>query len=325
MSGDGDYYEVLGVGRDASPEEIKKAYRKLAREYHPDINKDPGAEKRFKEITEANEVLSDPGMRKRYDTFGADFRRIPEDVDPEEWMAAQRMRERASTGGAGSSSGWQSTGWQPGGSQAGMDEEAMADFLSDLFGQQARSSRRWGPVPGADQRSGITLTVEDAFSGGLRSLTMAGPTGERTIQVNIPAGVTNGQTIRLPGQGARGTEGAPPGDLYLHVSIAPHPRYRLDGRDIEVDLPLTPWEAALGSTVPVEGPGGTAKVKVAPGTSSGKRLRLKGRGLPGSGSRPAGDLYARVEVQVPPELTDEERELYAKLAEISDFDPRSGG
>lgn len=316
MSGDGDYYEVLGVGRDADPGEIKKAYRRLAREFHPDINKDPGAEKRFKEITEANEVLSDPELRERYDAFGPEFRRVPEDVDPEEWKAAQRMRAQ---GGTGAGPG----GFYPGGSQAGMDEEAMADFLSDLFAQRGQSSRHWGPVPGADQRAGITLSVEDAFSGGRRSLTLPGPTGERTIQVNIPAGVTNGQTIRLPGQGGRGMQGAPAGDLYLHVTVAPHPRYRLDGRDIEVDLPLTPWEAALGATVPVEGPGGTAKVKVAPGTSSGKRLRLRGRGLPGTGSKPAGDLYAKVQVVVPTDPSDEERDLYEELAKVSDFDPRS--
>lgn len=308
-----DYYEVLGVARDATPEEIKRAYRKLARTHHPDINKDPDSERLFKEITEANEVLSDPSMRERYDTFGEDFRRIPDDVDPQEWLRAQRA------GGSrhGSGPGFQSAGWQ-----SGLDDEAMADFLSDLFAQQARSAHGWGPVPGADQRSGITLSVEDAFTGGRRSLTLAGPTGERTIQVNIPAGVTNGQTIRLSGQGGRGTEGAPAGDLYLHVTIAPHPRYRLEGRDIEVDLPLAPWEAVLGATVPVEGPGGTAKVKVSPGTSTGKRLRLSGRGLPGSGAAGNGDLYARVQVVVPEKITDDERRLYEELAELSDFEAR---
>ncbi len=322
-----DYYEVLGVAREATPEEIKRAYRKLARKHHPDINKDPDSERRFKEISEANEVLSDPKLRERYDTFGEDFRKIPEDVDPQEWMRAQQMRARAasqqrqgSRSGSeweGAGPGWQSTTWQSDG-----NDDAYADFLSDLFSQQAHASRMRGPVPGADQRSGITLSVEDAFAGGRRSLTLAGPTGERTIQVNIPSGVTSGQTIRLPGQGARGSEGAPAGDLYLNVTIAPHPRYRLDGRDIEVDLPLTPWEAALGETVAIEGPGGVTKVKVAPGTSSGKRLRLKGRGLPGPGADGAGDLYARVQVVVPEELSEDERHLYEQLADVSDFKAR---
>lgn len=312
-----DYYEILGVDRDATPEQIKSAYRKLARKHHPDINKDPDSERRFKEITEANEVLSDPDLRERYDTFGEDFRRIPDDVDPQQWLRAQRMREQAAAGGAGGP-GWQGAGtWQSAGG-----DEAFADFLSDLFAQQAHASRSRGPVPGADQRSGITLTVEDAYSGGRRSLTLAGPTGERTIQVNIPAGVTKGQTIRLPGQGGRGSQGAPAGDLYLHVTIAPHPRYRLDGRDIEVDLPLAPWEAVLGATVPVQGPGGTAKVKVAPGTSSGTRLRLKGRGLPAPGSAADGDLYARVQIVVPEEITDSQRELWEKLAASSGFEAR---
>jgi curved DNA-binding protein len=312
-----DYYEVLGIERDATPDEIKRAYRKLARTHHPDINKDPDSERRFKEITAANEVLSDPSLRERYDTFGEDFRKIPDDVDPQEWLRAQQMRERAGAGTRGGA-GSQSAGWQ-----SGMDDDAMRDFLSDLFAQQAHSAHSWGPVPGADQRSGITLSVEDAFAGGRRSLTLAGPSGERTIQVNIPAGVTSGQTIRLSGQGGRGSQGAPSGDLYLHVTIAPHPRYRLDGRDIEVDLPLAPWEAVLGATVPVEGPGGTAKVKVAPGTSSGKRLRLKGRGLPGSGAAGNGDLYARVQVVVPEKISDDERHLYEKLADLSDFEARN--
>ncbi len=307
MSDATDYYEALGVDRSATTAEIKRAYRKLARTHHPDINKDPEAEARFKEISEANDVLSNPELREKYDAFGADFRRIPDDVDPEAWANAQRMR-----GGADRSPpGWQSD----------VDEQAFQEFLQDLMRERRSSTRRRGPIPGADQRASISLSLDDAFHGGRRSLTLGGPTGGRTIQVNVPAGVTDGQTIRLPGQGGRGTAGGPAGDLYLYVAIEPHPRYRLTGRDIEVDLPLTPWEAALGATVVVEGPGGTTRVKVAPGTSTGKKLRIRGQGLPGSEAN--GDLYARVQIVVPEEQSPEEQRLYAELAEISDFEPRS--
>jgi curved DNA-binding protein len=308
MSDSTDYYEVLGVDRTATSDEIKRAYRKLARTHHPDINKDPSAEARFKEIGLANEVLSDPGLRARYDAFGADFRHVPDDVDPEEWANAQRMRDRA--------------GQAPPGRQQNVDSEEFQDFFADLLRERRQSDRGWGPMPGADQRAAITLNLNDAFHGGRRSITMAGPSGERTIQVKIPAGVTDGQTIRLPGQGARGTEGAPPGDLYLQVTIEPEAGFRLSGRDIETDLPLSPWEAVLGATVPIVGPGGTTKVKVSPGTSTGKRLRIRGQGLPGPAT--AGDLYARVQIVVPEQSSPEDRRLYEELAELSDFDPRSG-
>lgn len=307
MSDAADYYEVLGVSRDATSDEIKRAYRKLAREHHPDINKDPRAEARFKEVGEANEVLSDSKMRERYDAFGSDFRRIPEDVDPQEWARAQRMRDQPSQ----PPPGWESQ----------TDDPAFRTFFEDLLRQRAESARGWGPIPGADQRADITLSVEDAFGGGRRSLTLGGPTGDRTIQVQIPAGVTDGQTIRLRGQGGRGTEGAPAGDLYLYVTIEEHPRYRLEGRDIEVDLALSPWEAALGAHVEVVGPGGATRIKVAAGTSSGRRLRIRGRGLPGRDGD--GDLYARVKIVVPKELSDDERRLFEELANTSDFDPRS--
>ena len=302
-----DYYDVLGVERTASEVEIKRAYRKLAQQHHPDINTDPGAEERFKQVGEANDVLSNPELRKKYDAFGADFRRVPDDVDPEEWAAAQRMREGA--------------GQPPPGWQSDVDDQAFQDFLQDLLREQGRARESWGPIPGADQRASISLSLDDAFHGGRRSLTLGGPTGERSIEVNIPAGVTDGQTIRLPGKGGRGTDGAPAGDLYLHVTIEPDPRYRVSGRDIELDLPLTPWEAALGATVPVEGPGGTTRVKVAPGTSTDKRLRIRGKGIPTKGKE--GDLYARVKIVVPDAPSSEEQDLYSRLAEISDFQPRS--
>jgi curved DNA-binding protein len=176
-------------------------------------------------------------------------------------------------------------------------------------------------VPGADQEAELELSVEEAYSGGRRRVTLSGPDGARTLEVTIPSGVTDGQRIRLAGQGGRGGDGAASGDLYLVVRLAPHPRYRIDGRDITADLPLAPWEAALGATVAIDTPGGEAKVRVPPGTSSGRRLRLRGRGLPNPRGNP-GDLFAEARVMVPPRLTDEERRLFEQLASTSTFDPR---
>jgi curved DNA-binding protein len=179
----------------------------------------------------------------------------------------------------------------------------------------------WGPVAGADQEAEIELSVEEAYSGVRRTVTLSGPGGTRTLEVTIPPGVTDGQRIRLAGQGGRGSDGAAPGDLYLRVRLAPHPRYRVDGRDISVNLPLAPWEAALGTSVAVDTPGGEAKVKVPVGTSSGRRLRLRGRGLPNPRGR-NGDLYAVAQIMVPPRPNDDERRLFEQLAATSTFDPR---
>ncbi|MEV0615697.1 DnaJ C-terminal domain-containing protein [Nonomuraea sp. NPDC050404] len=311
-----DFYEVLGVDRNADADEIQRAYRKLVRAYHPDVNKDPGAEDRFKEISEAYSVLSDPETRRRYDAFGHDFRQVPPDVDPADWA---RARSRAGAGaGAGARAGagggrWRSTGAEGFGADEGIDLE---DLLGGMFGGRGR--RQWGPVPGADQEAELTLTLEEAYHGGRRSITLPG--GKR-LEVTIPPGVTNGQRIRLAGQGGHGSEGAQPGDLHLIVRIADHSRYRLEGRDIHAPLPLAPWEAALGATVAVDTPGGEAKVKVPPGTSTGRRLRLKGRGMPHPRGA-AGDFYAESRIMVPPRLTDEERRLFEQLAAVSHFDPR---
>ncbi len=307
-----DFYEILGVSRDAAPDEIQRAYRKLARTYHPDLNKDPEAEGRFKDISEAYDVLSDPEQRKRYDAFGPDFRNVPDDVDPETWARAQQAGQGRRTRGTGE----QRPPWAASGG-----EEDYSAMFEDLFGQRVRGRSGWGPIPGADHQAEITLTLHDAFEGGRRSITLSGPEGDRTFDVSIPAGVTDGQRIRLGGQGGRGTEGAKTGDLYLLVHIAPHPRFRLDGRDVHTDLRLTPWEAALGTSVSVPGPGGAVTVKVAPGTSTGKRLRIRGRGMPNPKGSP-GDLYAHVEIDVPPTLSDDERRLFEELADASDFEPR---
>lgn len=304
-----DFYEILGVPRGASQDEIQRAYRKLARDNHPDVNKDPAAEDRFKEASEAYSVLSDPATRRRYDAFGAGFRQVPDDVDPETWARARGRGAgpgragRAGTGGFG-----------------GFDQEVdLEDLLGGIFtGRGGRAGRGWGPIPGADQEAEIELTVEEAYHGGRRSITLG---DSRRLDVEIPAGVTDGQRIRLAGQGGRGGDGAPAGDLYLIVRIAPHPRYRVEGRDIYVHLPVTPWEAALGAPVVVETPGGEAKVKVPAGTSSGRRLRLRGRGMPSARGKP-GDLYAEVRIMVPPQLSEEERRLFEQLAAVSTFDPR---
>jgi len=299
-----DYYDVLGVPRTASREEIQRAYRKLARAYHPDLNKDPAAEERFKQISEAYQVLSDPEKRRRYDQFGPAFRQMPEDMDPRQWAGAGRR-----TGFGGPEGVW--TG--PGG--VDIDLDTLEDLLGGFFGRAGRG--RW-QTRGPDQEAELTVTVEEAYRGGRRALTVGGPQGQRTVHVDLPAGVTEGQRIRLAGQGGAGS---PPGDLYLIVHIADSPRYRVRGRDIYVDLPLTPWEAALGATVAVPTPGGEAKVRVPPGTPSGRRLRLRGQGLPNRRGRP-GDLFAEAKIMVPAELSEPERRLYEQLADASSFDPR---
>jgi len=319
-----DFYEVLGVGRNASPDEIQRAYRKLAREYHPDINKDPAAEAQFKDVAEAYDVLSDPETRRRYDAFGHDFRRVPEDMDPDQYARARAGRGAGWGGSAGGRAGSGGDGervW----SSTGGDDVDLDDLLGgfggfgSFFGSRGR--RGFGPIAGADQEAELVLTVDEAFRGGRRTITLPGADGDRRLEVSIPAGVADGQRIRLAGQGGAGREGAASGDLYLVVRIAPDNRYRLDGRNITVELRLTPWEAALGTTAPVDTPGGEAKVRVPPATSSGKRLRLRGRGMPNPKGKP-GDLFAEARIMVPPKLTDEERRLFEELATVSDFDPR---
>jgi curved DNA-binding protein len=308
MAADRDFYQILGVSKDASQEEIQRAYRKLAREYHPDVNKDPAAEDRFKDVSEAYNVLSDPQNRRRYDAFGPGFRQVPEDVDPQAWRRAQAA---AGAGRAGRASG--------GFSYGPASEMDLDDLLGGLFG--GRAGRGWGPVPGSDQTAEIELTIEEAYRGVRRSITLGTGPGARSVDVTIPPGVTDGQRIRLAGQGGRGSDGARSGDLYLVVRIAPHRGYRLEGRDLHVELRLAPWEAALGTSVAVETPGGQAKVTVPSGTSSGRRLRLRGRGLPNPKGKP-GDLLAEARIMVPASPSAAERDLFEQLAKVSDFYPR---
>lgn len=312
-----DYYEVLGVPRNADADELQQAYRRLARDNHPDINRDPAAEERFKDVNEAYHVLSDPQLRARYDRFGEDFRQVPDDWD---------QRVRAGGAGAGARTGrpgpagrtvW-STDGDIGdfGGAGGVDGIDLDDLFSGMFGRG-----RAGPIPGADQEAELPLSVEEAYRGGRRPITLSGTAGPRTYTVTIPPGVTDGQRIRLAGEGGQGRGSGTSGDLYLVVRILPHPRYRVDGRDITVSLPLAPWEAALGATVPVTTPGGETKVAVPAGSSTGRRLRLRGEGMPSPRGAP-GDLYAEVKIMVPPRVTSRERELFAELSETSAFDPR---
>jgi curved DNA-binding protein len=327
----GDYYQVLGVERSASQEEIQRAYRKLARKFHPDVNKDADAEETFKQINLAYEVLSDPKKRVRYDRFGDAWRQVPEDYDPD--------------AAGGFQGGFQ--GGFPGGFRGGdgpsdrrVYVDGFDDFdgaggvnLDDLLGGFFGGGRtgRFGspgsqfgdPVPmaGMDTEAEIELSVEDAYTGGRRTISLQTPSGARSFEVNIPAGVIDGQRIRLAGQGGDGFGGGPRGDLYLAVRLAAHPRYRVDGRDVTLELPVAPWEAALGATVPIDTPGGRVEIKVPAGSPSGRRLRLRGRGMPNPRGG-AGNLYAEVKITVPKRLTDTERELWQRLAEASTFNPR---
>jgi curved DNA-binding protein len=322
-----DYYDVLGVSRDAGPDELQQAYRRLARANHPDVNRDPGAEERFKEVNEAYSALSDPELRKRYDRFGEDYRRVPEDWEERVGAGVGGGRRGGGRGGRES--------WSPGGDAGadfggfgggtgagfggGFGDVDIEDLLGGIFGGRGRG--RAGPVAGADQEAELPLTVEEAYRGGRKQITLNGPDGPRTYTVNIPPGVTDGKRIRLAGEGGRGMGDGPAGDLYLVVRLQPHPLFRVEGKDIAVDLRLSPWEAALGATVPVATPGGESKVSVPAGSSTGRRLRLRGEGMPDRGGKP-GDLHADIKIVVPPRLTDRERELFSELAAASTFDPR---
>jgi len=289
-----DYYAALGVPRDADEEAIKKAYRKLARKHHPDVSKEPGAEARFKEAAEAYATLKDPEKRAAYDELG----RHP---------AGEQMRPPPH--------------WRHEFADA---EDAFQNVdLADLL--DALSRRRHGaqhaPVHGRDYEAFARIGLEEAHRGGTLDLNVRQEDGEHTLQVTIPAGVREGQKIRLRGRGGKGRNGGADGDIYLHVSLLPHPTFRADGHDLYFDLVLAPWEAALGSSIEVPTLDGPVMLTVPAGTGTGKKLRLRGRGLAtGRGGR--GDLYAVVRVDVPATLTDRERDLFEQLASESRFAPR---
>jgi curved DNA-binding protein len=317
-----DYYAILGVGREASREEIQRAYRKLARKHHPDVDKSPGATQRFAQIGEAYEVLKDEKKRKRYDALGARWK-DGEDFTPP--------------------SGWQEFRYAPGAEPGNFEgfefggPNGFSSFFEAFFGghgepfgraSSARGSpgsRRRPPRAGTDVEARIEIGLEDAYAGATRTMTLAaeGPGGRtRTYDVRIPPGTTNGTTIRLRGQGGEGAGGGPPGDLLLHVEIRPHPRFSVQDHDLATQLQVSPSEAALGAKIGIRMlDGGEAVLAVPPGSSSGKKLRLRGMGLP-LGATERGDLIVELRIAVPEKLTDAERRAYEELSRVSTFDPR---
>ncbi len=303
-----DYYASLGLERGATDADIKKAYRKLAHKYHPDVSKEPGAEAKFKEIAEAYQTLKDPEKRAAYDQLGT---HAPgqEFTPPPDW------------------------GPRAAGPEESFEGIDLADLLASLAGGRARSGGAGGrrSFRGEDYELRTAITIEQAFQGTLMELNISVPEYDaegrtvrvpKTLKVRVPKGATDGQRLRLAGKGGKGINGGPDGDLYLTVSLLPHRLYRADGHDLHLDLPLAPWEAALGASVEVPTPGGPVQLKVPAGTAAGQTLRLSGRGLP----RPkngSGDLYVVSKIVMPKTTTARERELLQELADASGFAPRS--
>ena len=309
-----DYYQTLGVGRDVTTEDLKKAFRKLARKYHPDVSKEADAELRMKEVNEAYAVLSDPEKRAAYDQLGKGYQPGQDFRPPPDWDAGFEF-----SGG----------GFSP------HEAADFSDFFAELFGGMggARTSFRGRGAGfrarGEDHHAKVLLDLEDAFHGATRQISLRVPTTDaqgrvslatRTLNVKIPQGVRAGQIIRLAGQGGLGAGGAPPGDLLLEVHFKPHPRLRAEGRDLHLALPLAPWEAALGAVVSVALPTGSLKVRIPQGAQHGRQMRVRGKGIPGN---PPGDLLLDLEVVLPPADTPRARELYETMARELAFDARA--
>lgn len=302
-----DYYKTLGVARDAKADEIKKAFRRLARKYHPDVSKEPDAEARMKELNEAFAVLSDPAKRAAYDRLGPDLHAGQNFRPPPDWNQGFEFSTRGFSGA---------------------EAADFSDFFAELFGARMGLGGAHFHTRGEDYHAKIVLDVEDAYQGVTRSIGLSVPHSddqgrmtltERKLNVRIPKGVHEGQVIRLLGQGSPGFGGGQPGNLYLEVHFAPHPRYRVEGRDVYANLPVAPWEAALGARVQAPTPDGKVDVRVPEGSQSGRKLRLKGRGIPGS---PAGNLYLVLEVVLPLVSNAKARELYQTMAQELAFNPR---
>jgi curved DNA-binding protein len=328
-----DYYEILKVKKDSSQDDIQKAYRKLARKFHPDVNKSPDAEKKFKEIGEAYEVLKDPEKRQKYDQYGAAWKQAQQTGGgvPPGW---QGFDFGGMGGGRGQSGGFDFNFDGMGGAGGA---EGFSSFFEMLFGRAGAGRARpagfggeadLGPRPGADAEATIALTLEEAIRGGPHQFSFVDPSGgeRKSISVRIPPGVRGGQRIRLAGRGLRGADGGEPGDLYLRIEVTPDERFRIEGSDLYTHLAVAPWEAALGAEAEVGTPEGGVRVKVPAGSSSGRKIRLRGRGLPqqgAGGQRERGDLFAEIKVVVPSNLSDEERQLFEQLREVSSFQARS--
>ncbi|MET0380131.1 MAG: DnaJ C-terminal domain-containing protein [Spongiibacteraceae bacterium] len=316
-----DYYQTLGVDRDAGAEVIKKAFRKLARKYHPDVSKEADAELRMKEINEAYAVLSDTEKRAAYDQLGSGYQAGQDFRPPPDWDAGFEFSGRGPSGQGFSGQGFSQE-----------QARSFSDFFSEIFGGMgggaggsARASYRG---QGEDHHAKVLLDLEDSYRGASRQVSLRVPKQDerghvvlttRTLNVKIPKGVREGQVIRLAGQGSPGLQGQPAGDLLLEVHFNPHPRLRVEGRDLHMTLPVTPWEAMLGAVVAVELPGGTEKIRIPEGAQSGRQLRVRGRGLP---SEPPGDLLLEIDVRLPPADTPKAREFYENMARELDFNPR---
>ena len=300
-----DYYAILGVDRGAGEDDIKKAYRRLARKYHPDVSKEPDAEARFKDVGEAYATLKDAEKRAAYDQLGQQ-RPGEEFRPPPEWAT------------------------QFGSGGAGFDEMDLADLFAGLTGRRGGGRGPTMSMRGQDYEVSVPITLEDAFQGTQLNLDLTSTEFDeqgrphrvpRVVKARIPKGATDGQSLRLAGQGGKGMNGGPAGDIYLNISLRPHRLYRPSGHDLFLDLPLTPWEAALGGEVEVPTLAGAVNLRVPAGTRSGQQLRLSGRGLPRPGGG-AGDLYAIAQLAMPPELSERERGLLQELAAGSKFNPR---
>lgn len=308
-----DYYNIMGIERDASQDEVKRAYRRLARKYHPDVSKAADAEARFKELGEAYAVLKDPEKRAAYDQLGADWKAGQDFRPPPEWGA-----------------GFEFTG----GDYGRGDAAAYSDFFESLFGhgfRPAQNDRQRASfhAQGEDHHAKVLIDLEDAYRGATRSISLRTPeldrtghvtTKQRTLNVRIPKGVKQGQRIRLSGQGSPGLGQGRAGDLYLEIEFNPHSLFRVEGRDVYLDVPVTPWEAALGATIKIPTPDGLVELKVPKGTIGGRKLRLKKRGIPGE---PPGDLYVSLLITLPVADSDEARQLYRRMEQDFDYNPRS--
>jgi curved DNA-binding protein len=305
-----DYYGIIGVPRNATPDDIKRAYRRLARKHHPDVSKDPLAEVRFKELGEAYEVLKDPVKREAYDRLGADWKAGRDFRPPPDW----------------------NTGSQPAGGFAPGDTADFSDFFGALFGRgfsAGRGARASFHAQGEDRHARVLIDLEDAYKGAARIITLQVPEvdeqgrvsmRERKLNVTFPLGIHAGQVLRLAGQGGPGLGQGKAGDLYLEIEFHPHPRYRVEGRDVYLDLPVAPWEAALGAAVKVPTPGGMVELKVPAGSSARRKLRLTGRGIPGT---TPGDLYVVLQIVLPPADDETTKAFYRDMAaRFSSFDPR---